>query len=280
MGFYTGVHWCQFDESDFTASYGCTWTAVANGIGNTTGGSKKPSPDYIHSLLPRSSETNPNTPGWSIPDAVHAASRYGMSMTDRSNDGWSALIDDLDNGHYCVVQGRSSAFSDGTCSGKFNGPHAIGVSPKTRVYNGHRQHWIDDGICQSGRWEYDYIIRRFAEAIAPKIWFARFNSRVPSSTPTVPTSPTGGDVAIRYVPALTPTKRMSLAKGTKLFDRPGGKAVTTMSNAGTPPLLGLSKSPTGKSWRCVAVKTGWSYDEGVHLTGLYVPATAGKVVKA
>ena len=88
-------------------------------------------------------------------------------------------------------------------------------------------------------------------------------------------------MAIRYSPTITePTSRMELAKGQRLYESPGGKAVTAMSKAGAPPHLGLTSSPAGKPWRAVQIGTGWSYAEGRHKTVLYVPASAGKVVNA
>lgn len=94
---------------------------------------------------------------------------------------------------------------------------------------------------------------------------------------------TGGttDVALRYVPRVTSASRMRLAAGQKLYDAPAGTAVTKMSTAGSPLVLGLTKSPGGRAWRPVVVTTKWSYSDGTaRRTVLYVPAGAGKVVPA
>jgi hypothetical protein len=90
----------------------------------------------------------------------------------------------------------------------------------------------------------------------------------------------GTDVAIRYSPAIaSPTSRMHLAAGQRLYDSPGGDPVTKMASSGAPPHIGLTRSRGGKPWRAVQVSTQWSYSDGkAHRTVLFVPATAGKVV--
>jgi hypothetical protein len=89
------------------------------------------------------------------------------------------------------------------------------------------------------------------------------------------------DVAIRYAPKITSASRMRLPQGQKLYDAPGGNPATKMSKAGSPLVLGLTKSPSGRAWRPVVVTTKWSYADGkARRTVLYVPAAAGKVVPA
>lgn len=280
--YYIQPHVSQYDYSAFTKRNGCTWTAGSNGIGATSGGRYRPSPDYLHSLLPNSQETNPFTPGWSIPDLVKACSRYGITLTDRSGKGWADVIAQLEGGHYVVIQGDSDQFGNATCSGEFDGNHCIGGNPNHRLHNGARQWWIDDGICPDGRWEYESVLKRYAQKLNYGIQYGAFLGRVPTTAaPSQPSTATGGDVAIRYSPTTNPTTRMNLKAGQRLYASPGGKAVTSMASAGSPPHLGVTKSPAGVAWRAVQVGTKWSYPDGKpHKTVLYVPATAGKVVPA
>lgn len=180
---YVQPHRSQYDagSSERTRHSGCTWTSLANGIAATTGGGRKPSPDAVLALLPRSQETSPATPGWSLPDAVKAASKYGMALVNRTGAGFNAVIADLLEGHYVLVQGDSDRFGNATCSGAFDGDHCIGVHPKHRMVDGLREWWIDDPICPTGRWEKEAVLRRYAEKLDPRVRFARFFGRVPTA---------------------------------------------------------------------------------------------------
>lgn len=182
--YYTGPHRSQYGagESQLTRSAGCTWTAGANGIDDTSGGKKRPTADDLHSRLPKSLETSPGTPGWSLPDLERATYKYasaagmpGLVCVNRTNAGflkaygWAGIKKAWANGRYVVIQGDSDRFSNNTCSGRFDGDHAIGVSPKTRVAaDGRRQRWINDGICPTGRWEYEAIIYSYAKKLADR----------------------------------------------------------------------------------------------------------------
>ena len=179
--YYTPTHWSQYaaGQSASTRRYGCTWTSLANGIATITGGRYRPEPDDIHDLLPPSQETNPLTPGWSIPDAVKAAGRYGVQLQDRTGDGWAAVIEALNSGHYVVLQGDSDQFGSATCSGDFDGDHCIGINPSTREVDGHREWFVNDPICPGGRWERESVLRRYAEKLYAAIRFAVFTQRVP-----------------------------------------------------------------------------------------------------
>jgi hypothetical protein len=178
--YYTGPHQTQYgNQSALTHSAGCTWTAGANGIDDTSGGKHKPTPDQLHSRLAKNLETSPGSPGWSLPDLERATYNYAKAVgnanlvcVNRTNSGflgaygWSGMYKAWANNRYVVIQGDSDRFGNNTCSGKFDGDHAIGVSPKRRVVSGKVQHWINDGICPTGRWEYDSIIYAYAKKLA------------------------------------------------------------------------------------------------------------------
>ena len=285
--YYVGEHWCQLAPgmSPVTRSEGCTWTSGASGVAAISGGSFEPTPDHVHDQVPRSQETNPDTPGWSIPDLAKAMGKLGVTFLNRTNAGWDGLMADLLSGHYVVLQGVSREFADNTCSGAFNGPHAIGISPNARQdAQGNGYHLIDDPICKAARWERDSVLRRYAEALASNIRFGTFQTPVPRIGQVPVNPPSGGgkhDVAIRYMQPVDTGRRMKLAKGQRLYVAPGGKAVTSMSKAAAVPYLGLASPAAGMGWRMVQVGTGTVYkDKKQRPTGLYVPADAGKVVEA
>src|SRR4249920_2506262 len=171
--YFVGHHNSQLasNQSAITHSAGCTWTAGVNGIDSTSGGKKNPTPDDLHGRLAKSLETSPGSPGWSLPDLERATYNYansakmpGLMCVNRTNAGflgaygWAGIKKAWANGRYVVIQGDSDRFGNNTCSGKFDGDHCIGASPKHRTYQGKSQHWINDGICPDGRWEYDSII--------------------------------------------------------------------------------------------------------------------------
>lgn len=279
--FYIQPHQSQYQAgvTTVTRRAGCTWTSLANGIGAITGGHSRPTPDEIHAVLPNSAETNPAFPGWSMPDADHAMDRYGVGFVDRSGDGWDAFIEALLDDHYGVLQGDSDQFGDATCSGSYDGPHAIGVSPNHRTINGEREWWIDDPICPTGRWEKESVLKRYAVKFYSSILFGIFTQKVPL-VEALPVNPTPGkgeaNVTIRYANVSSPT-RMRLAKGQVCYASPGGKAVTKMSRTASVPHVGLA----AKGWRAVVIGTRAGYSDGsVHRSVLYVPAKAGEVTKA
>ena len=280
-----GRHRSQYEPgaSITTRHAGCTWTSTATGIGTVTGGKREPSPDEVHALVPHNQETNPETPGWSIPDAVRAAGRAGIALDNRTGEGWTGVEAATAAGCYCIVQGDSEEFGNSTCSGAFDGDHCIGLHPNTKFdEQGRLLRWINDPICPSGRWERDDILRRYAENLSKTVRFAAFADPVPEvAQPVNPTPGTGDDnVTVMYVPPFAPTERMRLAKGQNLYASPGGKRVTAMSAPGEVSHLGFAGNVKGAAWRAVVVTTGVPYADGnARRTILYVPAAAGQVVE-
>jgi hypothetical protein len=124
-------------------------------------------------------ETNPGTPGWSLPDLDLAMKRLGVPFDVRSGRGWDAVLAAHNAGLYIVLQGDSDQFGNHTCSGAFDGDHAIGIRPGT--YSGR---WaIDDPICPDMRTETPAILRRYAEKLWPQVFFGAFTERVPELKP-------------------------------------------------------------------------------------------------
>lgn len=191
-GYYLNKHVTQFDGSRY-AGYNCTPTSGANGVAATTGGAIQVSGAYIRSRLPRWRETDPSLPGWSLNDLDTALGFLAGGFEVRTGQGWSEVMYRLGHGQYTVIQGASWVFSNSTCSGAFNGKHCIGVHPATRVVSLRRQHWIDDPICKTGRWEYDSVIRNYATKLYSGIFFGNFARTVPR----VGTAPsTGGNMIV------------------------------------------------------------------------------------
>jgi hypothetical protein len=233
-GYYLNPHRTQFDGSPLERE-NCTPDAAANGANAATGGRVNKTGGQVRALIPRSQETDPSTPGWSIPDVDHAMAKLGVGFENRTGKGWAGLISALDTGHYAILQGDSDQFSNATCSGVFNGNHCIGIHPARRVVNGSTQHWINDGICKTGRWEYDYILRRYASKLAANIRFGVFTTAVPKAAAPAPAT-----VTLRYggVKLAKPVvKRIAVAAGTRanVRSRPTSTAtkVTTLANGAT-----------------------------------------------
>jgi hypothetical protein len=184
-GFYLNPHRCQFDGSAYQGE-NCGPTSAANGANASTGGKVNKTGAQVRSLIARSAETNPATPGWSLEDIDHAMAKLSVGFAVHSGEGWGSALTFLQQGHYLNVQGDSDQFSDGTCSGRFNGGHCIGVHPAHRVLDGVSQHWIDDPICKTGRWEYDPTIRAYAVKLNSRVQFGVFTAGVPKAVAALP----------------------------------------------------------------------------------------------
>ncbi|HUW17355.1 MAG TPA: hypothetical protein VMW94_09780 [Actinomycetes bacterium] len=181
MTYYLNPHKSQYGGSNsaITRSSGCTWTAAANGVNASTGGKQNPSPDDVHDLVLNREETTPATPGWSLYDVDKAMTRMSppVGFEVRTGKGWLAVEAALDAGLYVVLQGDSDQFPSG-CSGAFNGDHAIGVHPRK---NAAGQRWMNDGICPTGRWEDEAVLRAYAEKLYAKVRFGVFTTKVPET---------------------------------------------------------------------------------------------------
>lgn len=261
MGWYLNPHRTQFDGSPLE-NENCGPTSAANGANAATAGAYNHTGGYLRHLLPRSQETNPGTPGWSLEDLDHVMFRLGIGFEVRSGQGWGMLLTLLNQGHYVALQGDSDQFTNLTCSGAFNGDHCIGIHPATRVVDGLRQHWIDDPICKTGRWEFDYIIRRYATKLSANVRFGIWTKVVrKASIPAVKVTPRYGGVQIR--PSI---KRIRVAANTRanVRTRPNtASTITTrLANGKTFTAYqrtdkGQSLSPGGGVWYGNAAGTRW-----------------------
>jgi len=173
--FYAGTHRSQYDGSTY-ANQNCTPASGANGARAATGGRLDRSGGQIRALVKLSEETNPATPGWSLGDLELAMTRLGVPFERRSG-AWATVVAAHDAGLFVVLQGDSDRFVDGTCSGRFDGDHAVGLHPGTYADGT----WpLADPICLARRPERPAVLRAYGE----KLWgatlrFGVFTSPVP-----------------------------------------------------------------------------------------------------
>lgn len=217
MSLYVQPHRSQFEAgaSSTTRCCGCTWTSGANGVAATTGGKQRPTPDAVHNHLAHAEETQPGTPGWSLADLERALGRMGIEFHNHGGDGWARAIELAEAGHYLVLQGDSDEFSNATCSGKFDGDHAVGWHPKHKLEGGVRWWWINDPICSTGRWEREATLKRYASNLNATIQFGAFAGKVPETvSPPPPPPPVHLHYGARKLPKATP-KRIRVPAGHK-----------------------------------------------------------------
>jgi hypothetical protein len=189
---YRGRHHCQYDGSGLTPCCGCTWTSGASGADASTGGERQPLPDHIHAQVARNEENNPSTPGWHLDDLALALRRLGIGFDNHTGEGWGEVVAQLESDHYVVLQGDSDQFANSTCSGEFDGTHAVGVHPRKKWEGGERWRWIDDPICKTPRWERESVLKRYAQKLYDRVFFGAFRQQVPleADPPPAPQRPT------------------------------------------------------------------------------------------
>jgi hypothetical protein len=175
-GYTVAAHLYQYApyESARTRSSGCTWMSgaqAANNVGHTYTG------DGVLSKVLRREETTPASPGWSLADLDLAMSRLRVPFAIGTG-GWAGLRAARAKGYGIVLQGDSDQFSNATCSGKFDGDHAIYVHPA----NAGTAWRIDDPICPAGRWEEEATLHRYAADFRPTISYGI----LPVAVPRVP----------------------------------------------------------------------------------------------
>jgi len=172
-GYFVAPHRSQYaaTESHVTHTSGCTWTSGANGANNANG--KSLDGDAVHAKVANSEETNPDLPGWSLQDLDLAMSRLAVPF-GLGQGGWAGVRSARAGGLYVVLQGDSDVFGNATCSGAFDGNHAIGVHPA----NDGLRWWINDPICPTGRWEDESMLHKYAAKLNAGILYGVFTTKV------------------------------------------------------------------------------------------------------
>lgn len=183
---YQGTHRTQYDGSP-KANENCTPTSGANGARASTGGKIDLSGSQVRSRVAVSEETSPTIKGWSLYDLDLAMTRIGVQFVIGSG-GWEGVREVRNHRQMFVLQGISQEFPNGTCSGVFDGPHAIAGHPD----DDSGPLWlIADPICKWRRWESEATLRRYATAFRPTISFGYFPVQVPVLKPPAVPVPTG-----------------------------------------------------------------------------------------
>lgn len=173
---YTGTHRTQYDGSQY-ANANCGPTSAANGARCSTGGRIDKGGGDIRKLVARTEELNPANPGWALADIDLAMSRLGVPFHIETG-GWAKVATTLAGGRFIVLNGDSDQFANNTCSGAFDGDHAVGVHPNIDAQG----RWLlGDPICHDWRWEDPVVLRRYAEKLAggTTIRFGVFDTPVP-----------------------------------------------------------------------------------------------------
>lgn len=252
MTLYLPDHRCQYDYSSFTAQNGCTWTSGATGADAATGGKVDLTPDQVKGKVKRTEETNPSSPGWSMRDLALAMARLGVPFQDRTGGVWADVVAALDrDGLFVVLQGDSDRFGDHTCSGAFNGDHAIGVHPAKQ---GLLQR-IDDPICKAARYETRAVLRAYAEKLArsigeyPRLRFGVFTTPVPDALPDTST-----EEVVYSIPESDGPYPATVKAGTPLYGSATDKTANATLNDPSRPYTvvaaaSASDTPTtGRRW--------------------------------
>jgi hypothetical protein len=250
MTYYVQPHVCQFDGSSDQGS-ACAPTTLANGVAAVTGGARRPAGVTIHRLIPKSQETDPSVPGWSIIDCDRAMAKIGVAFSiGDNNSGFDPIVASHNSGHYILLQGDSDHFSNATCSGKFDGDHAVGVHPNEKIISGVEYWWLDDPICKTGRWERPAVLKAYAADFAARVggWrWGQFDHVVPQSGAPAPKPPA---VTLKYGgKASHGTKRIKVPAGrsANVRTRPTTSAPLAAGRSGSPLTGGPRTLPNGRA---------------------------------
>lgn len=185
MSRYRGRHDSQYKTGNSARlrSMGCTVVSLGNALRNVTGGKVDLSGDQILAKVANFEETNPATPGWSLQDAQKAASRItGAPPLVIRSGSWSRLQEDRAAGRIIILQGDSDRFPNGTCSGAFDGNHAVAWHPDGD---------LGDPICPGWRSETEAVLRAYAEKLwGLSIQWGTFEAPVPPTPQPAPQEPT------------------------------------------------------------------------------------------
>lgn len=225
MTSYLNAHRYQYatGQSTRTRRQGCTWSSAACGADASTGGRVNLTPDQVLAQVKPSEETNPITPGWSLTDTALAMSRLGVPFAVRSGQRWTNVEAVLNAGYGVLLQGDSDQFSDATCSGAFDGDHAIFLHPEQDAQGRQR---IDDSICKAHRYETRANLRKYAE---------KFGARVSGRT--------GGVVYFGVFTTSVPTQESDMGVTFTVLDWVSGAVVVTGDNHDLISLSDNSRTP-------------------------------------
>ena len=269
------------DPTTTLDGYLCSMESGAMALDFTTGGGVKVWGGTLASHCGKTADQI-RAHGTNLVDVARALAYYGQTLDNRTGETWADAEAELNAGRFVVLQGvRLEIPYANRCGRGFTGHHAVAVTPER---SGTKRLW-GDPLCASWTWIESSYLRAFAEALG-QLYLGTIESRQPiffgSVAPkaVVVNAPSGGlgDMATRYAPRLSSPRVMHLAKGTPLYDRPGGQVITHMSKDADLPYLGWGGKVGGLSWRQVQVTTGWSYPTGsMYPTNVYALDSAGRI---
>lgn len=237
-----GTHRTQFDGSEL-ASENCVPTSLANGARELTHGEYDVSGAKIRSLVARSEEQNPNTPGWSLRDASLAASRANIAFSVVSGT-FAAVRNAVDQGYAVLLQGDSDQFNDTTCSGRFNGDHCVCLHPEDLPAT---KMLLADPICRTRREESAATIQRYAEKFA--------------GSQTLAFGIVGGmGMAVQYSLNRWQVRTPTALRPVLFYETPNGKRIGSFSKGVVvtslgPSLTTLDADGVDYSWQLVLVSS-------------------------
>lgn len=222
---YEGTHHYQYapGNSARTRKSGCTWISGAVGADYATGGKTDPSPDTVLSKVKVSEETSPQTPGWSLADLARAMQRLGVPFAVRSGQGWSGVRAARKANLGIVLQGDSDRFPNSSCSGAFDGDHAVFLPPDTAPDGRWAYH---DSICREKEYTTEATLRAYAEKFASGVAFGVFTTPVP---PALPDTSTGGAMELTEYTPVSGTAVITAEQGYALWIVATGERTAVLS---------------------------------------------------
>src|SRR6187551_1458521 len=278
----SGHHRSQFDGSTY-AGENCTPTSGANGAREATAGKYDHTGGNVRGLVKRTEETNPATPGWSLTDLDLAMSRAGVPFV-KGTGGWDALRLHRAKGRGIVLQGDSDQFLNDTCSGHFDGDHAVYIHPDTRMVDGVEEWLLGDPICPNYRWE--KASRRHADAskFNTGILYGVFTTALKPLDAPAPQPPTGEVMPLPITSTAAAT--VDVPAGTVATDLDGTTPLRTMTGDhigmfspmayGTKRAIYIPMAPTGARLALVPAKNVKPVTDSSPYTQAQLDAAAAK----
>lgn len=121
--------------------------------------------------------------GASIKDVQRAWTAYGETLTNKTGDGWAAVIAALNAGEGVMLQGDYDQFSLATrCQDNFLGHHAILTLPEKQGTA-----WLTgDPLCSDFKYVEEAELRAYATKLSSAIYFATASEGQPAQEPAMP----------------------------------------------------------------------------------------------
>lgn len=153
----------------------CTMAAAGMAMAHQTGGRlNKRGGDMRH-------HQSDNESGTDLYDAAQAFASYGESLSIKSGQGWSAVVDCLEAGRGVILQGTGGLAG----CGDYNGGHAIYVAPEA---SGSR--WLKgDPECSGYEWAEAGTLKAWAQRLSSGVYFAAAKAAPTSTKPPDPPPP-------------------------------------------------------------------------------------------